>query len=154
MIMYEALVTVLRANGIPVLEQPQAARTTGPQLELWLDGFTLGGEKKDGNPYSYETLTVKAEVTASGVARQFVSGLRTILRKMMIFGEDGLPVPVALIQNGIPKRHIITARFEKTSPGGFEYETEDAPMPARFRETWRITITYKSNLIPTEEEQT
>ena len=151
MIVYDALVAALRAQHIPVIEQPQAALTTGPQLELWLEGFTLGGEKKDGIPYSYETLTVKAEVTASGVARKFVSGLRPILRKMMMFGENGLDVLVIVNHDGAPKTNIIKARFEKTSPGGFEYESEEAPMPARFRETWRITITYRATIIPTED---
>jgi hypothetical protein len=151
MIVYDALVSALRAQAIPVIEQPQAALTTGPNLELWLEGFTLGGEKQDGVPYAYETLILKAEVTASGVARQFVSGLRPILRKMLVFGEDGLAVPVTVDHDGTPKTHTITARFEKTSPGGFDYESEEAPMPARFRETWRITITYRATIIPTEE---
>ena len=151
MIVYDALVAALRAQKISVIEQPQSAITTGPQLELWLEGFTLGGEKNDGNPLAYETLTVKAEVTASGVARSFVSGLRRILRKMLEFGIDGLTVPVTIVQNGAPAAHTIKARFEKIAPGGFEYENEDAPMPARFKESWRITITYRTNFIPTEE---
>jgi len=140
---YDALVAALRAQAIPVLEQPQAAKTTGPNLELWLEGFTLGGERKDGNPYTYETLTIKAEVTASGVARNFVSGLRDILRKMVVFGVDGLAVPVTVEQEGAAATSTVMARFEKIAPGGFEYETEEAPMPARFREVWRITITYR-----------
>jgi len=153
-IVYDAFIAAIRAQRIPVIEQPQSAITTGPQLELWLEGFTLGGEKKDGNSYTYETLTVKADVTASGVARVFVSGLRNILRKLMVFGEDGLFFPASFPDPHNPGETItktMTARFEKLQPGSFESENEDSPMPARFKEIWRITITYQSHLIPTEE---
>lgn len=152
MIVYDALVAALRARKIPVIEQPQSAMTTGPQLELWLEGLTLGGEKNDGNPLAYETLTVKAEVTASGVARSFVSGLRGILRKMMVFGIEGLAVPVTIEQDGSTTVRTVMARFEKTTPGGFEYENEESPMPARFRESWRIIITYRTTIFLSEDE--
>jgi hypothetical protein len=152
-IVYDALVGELRARGLPVIEQPQAAQNTGPNLELWLEGFTLGGEKGNGRAYEYETLAVKADVTASGVARGFVSGLRGILRKMLVFGEDGFAFPVAAQgKNGSTVIHTVTARFEKIAAGSFEYEAEEAPMPARFRESWRIIITYRTNIFAMEED--
>ena len=137
-----------------MIEQPQAAVNTNARLELWLTGFTAGGERGEGNPLAYETLTFTADVVASGVARRFVGDLRKILLTMLRLGESSLPVPVTVPCQDRPEEavtHTLTAHFEKTNPGAFEYEDETAPMPARFRESWRITITYRSDLIPEEE---
>jgi hypothetical protein len=151
----DALVDALRAYGIPVLEQPQAAVNTNARLELWLSGFTAGGEKGDGDSLAYETMTFTADVVSSGVARQFVGELRKILLPMARLGESFLPVPVTISDPARPGKTItknLRALFEKTAPGTFEYESEEAPMPARFKESWRITITYPADIIPQKED--
>jgi hypothetical protein len=155
MIVIDALVTALRAKGLAVIEQPQVATNTAPRLELWLSGFTAGGERKGGSPLEYETVIFTADVVASGVARMFVGGLRKILRTMMELGESSLPVSVGVPNPARPEEALtknLRAHFEKTAPGAFEYETEDAPMPARFKESWRITITYPAGIVPQEED--
>jgi hypothetical protein len=155
MIVIDALVTALRNRGIEVIEQPQASTNTNAHLELWLEGFSVGGEKRDNNPLSYETLAFKADVVSSGVARQFVGRLRKILRAMMRLGESRLIIPLQVPnpeQPGETRTKNLTASFEKISPGVFEYESDESPMPARFRETWRITITYPADIVPNEED--
>jgi hypothetical protein len=154
-IVLDALVAALRAQGLQVIEQPQAAANTNAHLDLWLSGFTAGGEKRNGDPLSYETMSFTAEVVSSGVARAFVGGLRKTLRVMMRLGESSLIVPVTIPDpdapgNGTTKN--LRAHFEKMIPGAFEYEAEDAPMPARFKESWRITITYPAGIVPPEED--
>ncbi|MDR2020525.1 MAG: DUF4783 domain-containing protein [Treponema sp.] len=148
MLVIDALAAALRSRGIQVIEQPQAALNTNARLELWLEGFTAGGEGKTGNPLDYETMTFRADVAASGVARQFVGALRKILRTMLELGESSLDVPVTVGENAVM---LLKAHFEKTSPGTFEYEDELSPMPARFRESWRITITYRATIVPEED---
>jgi hypothetical protein len=154
-IVIDALVSALRARGLRVIEQPQAAVNTSAHIDLWLSGLSAGGEKRSGDPLEYETMTFTAEVTASGVARAFVGGLRKTLRAMARLGESSLAVPVAMPDPDHPGESItknLRAHFEKTAAGAFEYESEDAPMPARFREPWRITITYLAGIVPQEEE--
>ena len=154
MIVIDALVAALRGRGVPVVEQPQAAVNTNARLDLWLAGFTAGGERGEGDPIAYETITFTADVVASGVARRFVGDLRNMLVTMLRLGESSLPVPVKIPYQDDPENfttHILAANFEKINPGAFEYEDETAPMPARFKESWRITITYRSDLIPEEE---
>jgi hypothetical protein len=150
-IVIDALVTALRTRGIQVIEQPQAATNTNAHLDLWLSGFTAGGEKGNGDPFAYETMAFTADVVSSGVARQFVGDLRNILRTMALLGETYLDVPVTVPDPDNPgetKSKNLRACFEKTASGAFEYENEDAPMPARFKEGWRITITYPADIIP------
>jgi hypothetical protein len=154
-IVLDALVEALRGQGIQVIEQPQAATNTNARLELWLEGFSVGGEGGAGSPLDYETMTFRGDVVSSGVARQFVGGLRKILRTMMRLGQSSLPVPVTVSDTTYPEGKRIRrlmAHFEKIGPGAFEYESEEAPMPARFREVWRITITYPADIIPQEED--
>jgi hypothetical protein len=154
MIVIDALIAALRAQGLQVIEQPQAATNTNAHLDLWLEGFTAGGEKGNGDPLAYETMTFKADVVSSGIARVFVGTVRKILRTMMRLGEYSLAVPVIIPDPdhlGEIKTKKLRANFEKVTPGAFEYETEEAPMPARFRETWRITITYPADIISQEE---
>jgi hypothetical protein len=154
MIVLDALVAALRARGLQVIEQPQAATNTNAHLDLWLEGFTLGGERGDSDPLAYETMTLRAEVVSSGVARSFVASIRKPLRIMMRLNELSLIVPVTVPDPDVPggtKTKKLRAVFEKIAPGGFEYETEEAPMPARFKETWRITITYPASIISQEE---
>ncbi|MDR2663074.1 MAG: DUF4783 domain-containing protein [Treponema sp.] len=151
MIVIDALVHALRVYGIPVIEQPQAAANTNAHLDLWLAGFTAGGEKGNGDPFSYETMTFTADVVSSGVARQFVGDLRHTLRTMAMLGETYLDVPVAIPAPDNPEEtrlKKLRAFFEKTASGAFEYESEEAPMPVRFKESWRITITYPADIIP------
>jgi hypothetical protein len=148
MIVIDALAAALRDRGLQVIEQPQAATNTNARLELWLEGFTAGGEGKTGKPLDYETMTFRADAVASGVARQFVGALRKILKTMLELGESSLDVPVAAGENKIIR---LKAHFEKTSPGTFEYEDELSPMPARFKESWRITITYRASIVPEED---
>jgi hypothetical protein len=151
----DALVAALRAKGLQVIEQPQAATNTNAHLDLWLEGFTLGGERGDGDPLSYETMTLKAEIVSSGVARSFVAYIRQPLRIMMRLGEASLEVPVAIPDPDNPgstKTKKLRAAFEKIIPGAFEYETDEAPMPARYRETWRITITYPASIVSQQED--
>jgi hypothetical protein len=151
MIVIDALVQALRARGIQVIEQPQAATNTNAHLDLWLSGFTAGGEKGDGDPFAYETMTFTADVVSAGVARQFVGDLRNILRAMALLGETYLEVPVTIPDPGHPEEtrlKKLRASFEKTASGAFEYESEEFPMPARFKESWRITITYPADSIP------
>jgi hypothetical protein len=155
MIVIDALVAALRGLGLQVIEQPQAATNTNAHLDLWLTGFTPGGEGKGGGPLEYETMTFTADVVSSGIARAFVGGLRKTLRTMMQLGESSLAVPVAVPLRDRPGEsatRTLRARFEKIAPGAFEYETEDAPMPARFKESWRITITYPAGIVPQEED--
>jgi hypothetical protein len=150
-IVIDALVQALRDRGIQVIEQPQAATNTNAHLDLWLSGFTAGGEKGDGDPFAYETVTFTADVVSAGVARQFVGDLRNILRAMALLGETYLDVPLAIPSPDRPgetKTKNLRAFFEKTVSGAFEYESEEAPMPARFKESWRITITYSADSIP------
>jgi hypothetical protein len=154
-IVLDALVAALRSRGLQVIEQPQAATNTNARLDLWLAGFTAGGENRNGDLLSYETMTFTADVVSSGVARAFVGGLRKTLRVMMCLGESSLIVPVTVADPAAPDNSItknLRAHFEKVSPGAFEYETEDAPMPARFRESWRITITYPASIVSQEED--
>jgi hypothetical protein len=154
-IVLDALVAALRSRGLQVIEQPQAATNTNAHLDLWLTGFTAGGEKRNGDPLSYETMSFTADVVASGVARAFVGGLRKTLRIMTRLGESSLAVPVTLPAPDAPGDSSTKnprAHFEKVSPGAFEYETEDAPMPARFKESWRITITYPAGVVSPEED--
>ncbi|MDR2186402.1 MAG: hypothetical protein LBO80_12165 [Treponema sp.] len=154
MIVLDALAAALRNRGIPVIEQPQAAVNTNARIELWLTGFTAGGEKGDGDPLVYETVTFTADVVSSGAARQFVGGLRKILAAMARLGESSLPVPVTIPDPERPGETVtreLRAHFEKTAPGAFEYEDEGAPMPARFKESWRITITYRTDLVREED---
>jgi hypothetical protein len=151
----DALVAALRDQGLRVIEQPQAAVNTNAHIDLWLTGFTPGGEKGDGDPLRYETMTFQADVVSSGVARVFVGGLRKTLRVMARLGESSLAVPVAVPDPARPGEAVtktLRAHFEKTAPGAFEYESEDAPMPARFKESWRITITYPAGIVPHEED--
>jgi hypothetical protein len=150
MIVIDALAEALRSEGLLVFEQPQAAVNTNTHIDLWLTGLTAGGEKGNGDPLAYETMTFNADVVSSGVARAFVGSLRKALRKMAELGERSLAVPVPGL-NGAKAKNL-KAHFEKISPGAFEYEAEEAPMPARFKEPWRITITYPADLIPQEEE--
>jgi hypothetical protein len=63
---------------------------------------------------------------------------------MAELGESSL-----IVQVGTKK---VLAHFEKIQSGTFEYESEESPMPARFRETWRITITYPVDIVPNEED--
>jgi hypothetical protein len=156
-IVIDALVSALRGRGLPVVEQPQAAANTNAHIDLWLTGLTAGGEKRSGggSPLDYETMTFTAEITASGAARVFVGGLRKTLRIMALLGESSLPVPVTVPdpdQEGKTLTKTLRAHFERTGPGAFEYEAEGAPMPARFREPWRITITYPAGIVPHEED--
>jgi hypothetical protein len=154
-IVLDALVASLRNQGLRVIEQPQAAVNTNAHIDLWLAGFTAGGEGKNGGPLEYETMTFTADVVSSGVARAFVGGLRKTLRTMMKLGESSLAVPVAFPDPARPGETAVKnlkAHFEKTAPGAFEYESEDAPMPARFKESWRITITYPADIVPPEED--
>ena len=154
MIVIDALVEALRSQGLQVIEQPQAATNTNAHIDLWLTGFTAGGEKGDNDPLSYETMTFNADVVSAGVARAFVGELRKVLRTMMELGKNSLGVPVRVPDpiGGNTKSKNLKAHFEKISPGAFEYETEEAPMPARFKESWRITITYPVSIIPQEED--
>jgi hypothetical protein len=155
MIIIDALVSALRSQGLQVIEQPQAATNTGAHIDLWLTGLTAGGEKRNGSPLDYETMTFTAEVAASGTARVFVGGLRKTLRTMAQLGESSLEVPVAVRISSAPESwgtKKLRAHFEKLGMGAFEYESEDAPMPARFRESWRITITYPASIVLHEEE--
>jgi hypothetical protein len=150
-IVIDALVKALRTHGIQVIEQPQAATNTNAHLDLWLSGFTAGGEKGDGDPFAYETMTFTADVVSSGIARQFVGGLRNILRTMARLGETYLDVPVTFPdpeRTGETRTKNLRAFFEKIVSGAFEYENEDAPMPVRFKEGWRITITYPADIVP------
>jgi hypothetical protein len=152
----DALAASLRGLGLQVIERPQAATNTGAHIDLWLIGLTAGGEKGEGDPLAYETMTFQADVTASGVARVFVGGLRKTLRVMARLGECSLAVPVAAPDPERPGETLVKnlrAHFERTAPGAFEYESEDAPMPARYREGWRITITYPAGIVPQEEEK-
>jgi hypothetical protein len=156
MIVIDALVAALRARGMEVIEQPQAATNTNAHLELWLTGYTFGGEGKTGNSLNYETMTFRADVVSSGVARQFVSGLRKTLKAMMGLGESSLGVPVFTPvpgDSGAIRETKLKAHFEKTAEGVFEYESESSPMPARFVEKWRITITYPASIVADEEEE-
>jgi hypothetical protein len=151
MIVIDALVQALRTRGIKVIEQPQAATNTNAHLDLWLSGFTAGGEKGDGDPFAYETMTFTADVVSAGVARQFVGDLRNILRAMALLGETYLEVPVTVPAPDHPggtRSKMLRAYFFNTAPGAFEYEGEESPMPARFKESWRITITYPADIIP------
>jgi hypothetical protein len=150
MIVIDALIQALRARGIQVIEQPQAATNTNAHLDLWLSGFTAGGEKGGGDPFAYETMTFTADVVSSGVARQFVGDLRNILLTMALLGETYLEVPVT-VPAPRPEEAVVKklrASFEKTASGAFEYESEESPMPARFKESWRITITYPADIVP------
>jgi hypothetical protein len=154
-IVLDALVAALRDRGLQVIEQPQAATNTNAHVDLWLTGFTAGGEKGNGDPLSYETMTFQADVVSSGVARVFVGGLRKTLRVMARLGESSLSVPVTVPDLARPGKTVVKelrAHFEKTAGGAFEYESEESPMPARFREPWRITITYQADIIPQEED--
>jgi hypothetical protein len=156
MIVIDALVAALRAEGLQVIEQPQAAANTNARLDLWLAGFTAGGEDGSGDPLAYETMTFTADVVSSGVTRAFVGSIRKILRTMARLGESSLAVPVNIPDPERPGETLtrnLKAHFEKTAPGAFEYETEEAPMPARFKESWRITITYPAGIIPPEEDK-
>jgi hypothetical protein len=150
MTVIDALVGAMRSRGLDVIEQPQAAVTTKAHVDLWLTGLTSGGEKGSCDPLDYETMAFSADVVSSGVARAFVGRLRKTLRAMAELGERSLAVPVPG-QNGAKAKKLI-AHFEKFSPGTFEYETEEAPMPARFKESWRITITYPADIVPQEED--
>jgi hypothetical protein len=155
MIVIDALVAALRSKGLEVIEQPQAATNTNVHLDLWLNSFTAGGEGGSGNPLDYETMTFTADLVTSGVARKFVGGLRKALRIMMGLGESSLTVPVSIPSpdsGDSTRTKKLKAHFEKTAPGAFEYESEDAPMPARFKESWRIMITYPADTIPQEED--
>ena len=155
MIVLDALVASLRARGLQVIEQPQAATNTNTHIDLWLTGFTPGGEKGGGDPLSYETMSFQADVVSSGVARVFVGSLRKTLRVMARLGESSLAVPVAFPDPARPGQTLtknLRAHFEKTGGGAFEYESEDSPMPARFKESWRITITYPAGIVPQEED--
>jgi hypothetical protein len=152
-IVIDALAGAMRSRGLTVIEQPQAAANTNTRIDLWLTGFTAGGEKGSSNPLDYEAMTFSADVVSSGVARAFVGRLRKTLRIMAELGERSLAVQVACPgQNGDIKTKKLIAHFEKISPGAFEYETEEAPMPARFKESWRITITYPADIVPQEED--
>jgi hypothetical protein len=156
MIVIDALVAALRAEGLQVIEQPQAATNTNARIDLWLAGYTLGGEKKDNNPRTYETLTFNADVTASGVAKAFVGELRKILKTMLWLGETSLMVPVIISSPQPPaytRKKFLRAHFQKIAEGAFEYESEGSPMPARFVERWRITVTYPAGIIAGEEEE-
>lgn len=150
MVVIDALVAALRNKGIAVIEQPQSAINTNARLDLWLVGFTMGGELRDNNPLTYETMTFNANIISAGVAKQFVGDLRKILRTMMELGKDSLSVSVTIPDQENPgetKIKKLRANFEKMEDGSFEYETEEAPMPARFTERWRITITYPANIV-------
>jgi hypothetical protein len=154
-IVIDALVAALRGRGLQVIEQPQAAVNTNAHIDLWLTGLTPGGEKRNGDPLAYETMAFTAEATASGVARVFVGSLRKTLRVMAELGESSLVVPVLFRSPSHPgawETKNLRAYFEKTAAGAFEYESEESPMPARFRESWRITITYPADIVPQEEE--
>jgi hypothetical protein len=154
-IVLDALAAALRGQGLQVIEQPQAAANTNARIDLWLTGLTPGGERGDGDPLNYETMTFQADVVSSGAARAFVGGLRKTLRAMARLGESSLAVPVAVQDPARPGEALtktLKAHFEKTAPGAFEYESEDAPMPARFKESWRITITYPAGIVPREED--
>jgi hypothetical protein len=70
---------------------------------------------------------------------------------MARLGETYLDVPVAIPDPDNPGETRIKnlrAHFEKTVSGVFEYESEESPMPARFKESWRITITYPADIVP------
>jgi hypothetical protein len=153
MIVIDALVSAMRDIGLQVIEQPQAATNTNAHVDLWLTGFTAGGESGSSDSLAYETMTFAADVVSLGVARKYVGGLRPILRTMMRLGVDSLPVKVFYTdEKGFARVRTIKAHFQKTQDGAFEYESEDAPMPARFVERWRITITYPSDIIAGDEE--
>jgi hypothetical protein len=155
MIVINALVSALRARGLQVIEQPQAATNTNAHIDLWLTGYSLGGEKFNSNPGSYETLTFSADAVACGVARQFVGGLRKILKKLMELENTSLEVPVP-VQTPSPNTggiKMLKAHFQRIAEGVFEYEPETAPMPARFVEKWRITITYPASIAAEEKEE-
>ena len=155
MIVIDALTASLRKQGLQVIEQPQAASNTNAHIDLWLAGFTVGGVRKNNDPLEYETLTFTADVVSSGAARAFVGGLRKTLRVMARLGESSLAVPVTFPDPALPGQTLaknLRAHFEKISPGAFEYESEDSPMPARFKESWRITITYPAGIAPQEED--
>jgi hypothetical protein len=153
-IVLDALAASLRSQGLQVIEQPQAATNTNAHIDLWLTGLAPGGEKGRGDPLSYETMSFAADVVSSGAARAFVGGLRKTLRVMARLGEYSLAVPVTVpdpARPGQTRTKNLRANFEKTATGAFEYESEDAPMPARFKESWRITITYPADIVPPEE---
>jgi len=149
MIVIDALVQSLRNRGLQVIEQPQASKHTNTHLELWLIGFTYGGENRDNNALHYETITFSCDVISAGVARKFIAELRPVLRTMMELGRDSLDVQVQAPDPGNPSQTILKklkAHFEKISDGAFDWESEDSPMPAHFRESWRITITYPASI--------
>jgi hypothetical protein len=156
MIVIDALVAAMRQRGLRVIEQPQAATNTNAHIDLWLVGYSVGGAARDGDSLAYETLTFNANVVSSGVARQFVGGLRKTLKLMMRLGEASLVFPVYTPVPGEPEKIRETklkAHFEKVTEGAFEYEQEGAPMPAQFVERWRITITYPARIVADEEEE-
>ena len=150
MIVIDALVQALRNKNLLVIEQPQASKHTNAHLELWLAGFTYGGEQRNDDYLTYETMMMNCYVNSAGVARNFVSELRPILRTMLELGKNSLEVPVE-IPNPDDENQTVTkklkAHFQKVNDGTFEWESEDSPMPARFREAWRITITYPASIV-------
>ncbi|UTC62596.1 DUF4783 domain-containing protein [Treponema sp. OMZ 787] len=146
MIIIEALQEALSKKGIVNILKPQASTVADAHAELGLIGLTVGGEKKDNNIKTYETLTLSCDIVSLGVSIDYVKEVSKFLKKMLELCIDSLDVP--LIKNN--REYLIKAHFQKVREGSFEYPEDSQVLPAEYREGYIITMTYPSFL--NEEE--
>lgn len=144
MIIINALQKALDEKGIISIVVPQISAVSDAHLEVALQSITAGGEKKNGNAHSYETITLSCDVVSLGVTAEYVKELSKILRVMAELTRDSLLLAVP--QAG-GSSYTIKAHFEKLQDGRFEAADGEVAMPVEYREPYRVTITYPTSII-------